>query len=298
MRPGRVVPAAFVTRRTRNELARRGIAVFVFDKRGTGASAGTPTSDFYARARDTAAAIAEARRLAPRIRRVGVIGGSQGGWVAPIVATLVPVDFVIPAFALADGPIAQDKALVEQQVRAGGFGEAEILAARELANITENIVRTEMREGFSELDTFKAKHANAPWMKAIQPRSYTGLFLQFTTEQIRAIGPAAAQGLDFSYEPRPVIEAIKARQLWLLAGADRQAPNAETRRILREIQGSRPNLAVIVFPGADHGLVERLKTADGENSAFSAGVFDITADWIRNGKLPAKEKFITMPATR
>ncbi|MCX7257959.1 MAG: hypothetical protein NTZ64_14920, partial [Polaromonas sp.] len=39
------------------ELARRGVAVFVYDKRGTGASAGAPSSDFYVRARDTAAAV-------------------------------------------------------------------------------------------------------------------------------------------------------------------------------------------------------------------------------------------------
>ena len=71
------------------ELARRGIVVFVYDKRGTGASGGVPVSDFHARARDTAAAVNETRRLAPGIRRVGVIGGSQGGWVAPLVATLV-----------------------------------------------------------------------------------------------------------------------------------------------------------------------------------------------------------------
>ena len=33
------------------ELARRGVAVFDYDKRGTGASASAPTSDFHARAK-------------------------------------------------------------------------------------------------------------------------------------------------------------------------------------------------------------------------------------------------------
>ncbi|MBT9494665.1 MAG: alpha/beta fold hydrolase [Paucibacter sp.] len=278
------------------ELARRGLAVFVYDKRGTGASAGAPLSDFQARARDTAAALQAARRLAPDIRSVGVIGASQGGWVAPLTATLVELDFVIAAFAMAEGPIAQDRALVEQQVREAGFDAAALAEAKALTVITERIVRSNMREGFAELDAFKAKHAGAPWLEAIQPRSYTGIFLKFSSEDIKTKGPALAQGLSFDYEPRPVIEAVKSRQLWLLGGSDRQAPNAATQVILRQIQLQRQNIAVVVFPHADHGLVESTQTADGLALSYSAKLFDVAADWIKEQRLPAAGKFIEMPA--
>ena len=278
------------------ELARRGVAVFVYDKRGTGRSAGNPTSDFHARARDTAAAVREARRLAPGARRVGVIGGSQGGWVAPLVATLTKLDFVIPAFAMAEGPIAQDRELVEQQVRQGGFGETAISEARQLTAITERIVRSNMADGLAELDAFKVTHENAPWLQAIQPRSYTGLFLKFSSADIKVIGPAAAQGLSFTYDPRPTIERIDARQLWLLGGRDQQAPNANTQAILREIQRKRPQLAVVVFPNADHGLVQPITTTDGDAMAYSPQLFDVTTAWIKDRSLPAAGNFITMPA--
>jgi uncharacterized protein len=277
------------------ELARRGVAVFVYDKRGTGASAGAPSSDFHARARDTAAAVGEARRMAPGVRRVGVIGGSQGGWVAPLTATLVPLDFVIAAYALADGPIAQDQALVAQQLREAGFDGAEQVAARELTSITERIVRSNMREGLDELEAFKARLAGAPWLGAIQPRSYTGLFLRFSADAIRANGPAMAQGLSFDHDPRPVIAAIKPRQLWLLGGHDRQAPNAATQLILRQLQQERRNIEVLVFPRAEHGLIEPVSTANGTTMAFSAGLFDLTADWITRHRLPAPGRFIHMP---
>ena len=278
------------------ELARRGIAVFVYDKRGTGASAGALSSDFHARARDTAAAVQAVRRLAPGIRQVGVIGGSQGGWVAPLTATLVRLDFVIAAYAMAEGPIAQDRELVEQQVRQAAFGETSLAAARDLTAITERIVRSNMRDGFADLEAFKAKHAEAPWLKAIQPRSYTGLFLKLSTAEIQSAGPALAQGLTFDYEPEPVIAAIKPRQLWLLGGRDRQAPNAATQAILRRIQLRRPGIAVVVFPEADHGLIERIKTADGMITTYAAQSFDITADWIKNRKLPTAGRFAVMPA--
>jgi hypothetical protein len=276
------------------ELARRGVAVFVYDKRGTGASEGAPTADFNLRAADTAAAVKEAKRLAPKIKRIGVIGGSQGGWVAPLTAPLTPLDFVIPAFAMAEGPIAQDQALVELQVRAAGFGAAEIEAARALTAITERIVRTNMEDGFADLDAFKAQHAGAAWLKAIQPRSYTGLFVAFSTADIKAIGPAAAQGLDFTYDPRPVIAAIKPRQLWLLGGADTQAPNAGTQRILRELQKQRTDVSVVVFPKAEHGLVQPAD-ATGPAMAYAPQLFDVTADWIKRGKLPGAGRFVVMP---
>lgn len=278
------------------ELARRGIAVFVYDKRGTGTSAGDLSSDFHARARDTAAAVKEARRLAPGVRRVGVIGGSQGGWVAPLTATLVPLDFVVAAFAMAEGPIAQDRELVEQQLQRAGFEGTALAEARELTAITERIVRSNMRDGLADLDAFKSRHADAPWLAAIQPRSYTGLFLKLPSADIQSKGPALAQGLSFDYEPQPVIAAIKPRQLWLLGGSDRQAPNAATQAILRQLQQRRSDLAVVVFPNADHGLIESIKTADGVTKTYSAQLFDVAADWIDKRKLPAPGQFIVMPA--
>lgn len=260
------------------ELARRGVAVFVYDKRGTGASGGSMSSDFHARARDTAAALREARRLAPGIRRVGVVGGSQGGWVAPLTATLAPLDFVVAAFAMAQGPIAQDRALVMQQLREAGFAEASQGPARELMDLTERLVRTDLREGLDELDAFKARHDGEPWLAALQPRSYTGLFLRFSAADIRTHGPAMAQGLSFGYEPLPVIQAIAPRQLWLLGGQDRQAPNADTQVLLRSLQARGRPLSVVVFAQAGHGLIQ--SASEGPALAYAATLFDTTADWI------------------
>jgi uncharacterized protein len=262
-----------------NSLAGRLLSSF-YDKRGTGQSNGAPTSDFNARARDTAAALKEARRLAPAIKRIGVVGGSQGGWVAPLTATLIPLDFMVAAFAMAEGPIAQDRELVQLQLRKAGFDGTVLARASELTAITERIVRSNMYDGFADLEAFKAKHAGAEWLKAIQPRSYTGLFLLFSSDDIRSKGPAMAQGLNFAYEPRPVIEQIRCRQLWLLGGSDDQAPNAGTQSILQQIQKAKRNkVQVIVFPQANHGLIEPGPTT-GE-MMFSPRQFDMTAQWIK-----------------
>jgi pimeloyl-ACP methyl ester carboxylesterase len=278
------------------ELARRGVAVFGYDKRGTGTSAGALSADFHVRARDTAAAVKEARRLAPGVRKVGVIGGSQGGWVAPLTATLTPLDFVIPAFAMAEGPIAQDRQVVEDQLRQAGFKEEDLTKARTLTTLTERVVRANFQDGFADLDAFRAEHAGEAWLKAIQPRSYTGILLTLSSADAKAGGAAAAQGLSFGYEPRAVIETIKPRQLWLLGGSDRQAPSVGSQGVLRQIQDRRSDLAVIVFPKADHGLIERIKTPEGVTTTYAARLFDITAAWIKDDQLPGTGRFVVMPS--
>ncbi|HYR11434.1 MAG TPA: CocE/NonD family hydrolase, partial [Longimicrobium sp.] len=60
-------------------LAGEGVAVFVYDKRGTGQSGGEFTMSLRQLARDLVAASAEARRLAgDRVGRFGLFGMSQG----------------------------------------------------------------------------------------------------------------------------------------------------------------------------------------------------------------------------
>lgn len=80
-------------------------AVFSFDKRGQGESTGTccnpdPNVAFDRLARDLVEAVAVVRR-SDRVDsdRVGVLGSSLGGWVAPLAANMAPdrVAFVISA---------------------------------------------------------------------------------------------------------------------------------------------------------------------------------------------------------
>ena len=62
------------------QLPTEGIGVFVYDKRGTGASSGRYSQSYLLLANDAIAAMHEAKRLAGnRAGRVGYQGGSQGG---------------------------------------------------------------------------------------------------------------------------------------------------------------------------------------------------------------------------
>lgn len=88
----------------------QGVALLYFDKRGIGGSQGKwYESDFYERADDAKAAIDFLKTL-PEIdaSRIGVVGHSQGGWIAQIVAARYPKDvaFMVslagPTFSVRD----------------------------------------------------------------------------------------------------------------------------------------------------------------------------------------------------
>lgn len=73
-----------------DHLARQGIAAFLPDKRGSGQSGGNwRTASFKGFARDTLAAVALLGKH-PQIDpgRIGLLGCSQGGWIAPLAASL------------------------------------------------------------------------------------------------------------------------------------------------------------------------------------------------------------------
>ncbi|MEP7061008.1 MAG: alpha/beta hydrolase [Betaproteobacteria bacterium] len=94
------------------QLPTEGIGVFVYDKRGTGASGGRYSQSNLLLANDAITAVREAKRLAgDRAGRIGYQAGSQGGWVAPLAATIEPVDFIIVGFGLAVSPLACPRAI-------------------------------------------------------------------------------------------------------------------------------------------------------------------------------------------
>ena len=113
-------------------LTRRGIAVLRVDDRGTGASSGDPTKITSAtNAADARAGVAYLRSL-PEIdpRRVGLLGHSEGGLIADMVAAADPeIAFIV----LLAAPALPGDQIIEQQVgmlaRASGRTPEEVQEA-------------------------------------------------------------------------------------------------------------------------------------------------------------------------
>ena len=272
------------------QLPAEGVGVFVYDKRGTGASGGNYTQNYLLLANDAIAATHEARRLAgARAGRVGYQGGSQGGWVAPLAAKIAPVDFVIVGFGLAVSPLDEDREAIALDLASHGYGPGEVAKAMQVADATAAIVASGFREGYDELAAVRAKYGDEPWFRHV--RGNISFFMLDNPEAtVREQGPALLPGVPAHYDPMPVLRNLDTPQLWILGADDRDAPSAETVRRLRALQAAGKAITVAVFPGAGHGIYEYETTADGERleTRNPEGYFAMMRDFILHGRLDGR----------
>jgi uncharacterized protein len=264
-----------------------GVGVFVYDKRGTGGSQGRYTQDFNLLAGDAAAAAVEARRLAgDRAGRIGLHGGSQGGWVAPLAATLTPVDFVIVGFGMAEGPLAEDREEMRQDFEAKGWGPEVIAAGREIHEVTAAFVRSHGAVGFAGLDAVRARYSSEPWWNDIGG-DFSAPLLKSTNEQIIAMKDEFDVGTSWDYDPMPVLRSVDAPILWILARDDTEAPPEVTRERLTTLAAEGRPITLLQFPDADHGIIEFEQAADGSRlqTGYSDGYFQAVLDWAAHDEL-------------
>lgn len=267
-----------------------GVGAFVYDKRGTGRSAGTYTQDFSLLADDAVAAMREARRLAgSRLTRIGYWGGSQGGWVAPIAANRARVDFVIVCYGLAVSVIDEDRQEVEIEMREKGHSPGEIAQALEVARAAEVVIASHFTEGFAELDAIRAKYRGAPWYKDLHG-NYTYLLLPYSEAQLREQGATElswTRNTPFSYDPMPTLRAATVPQLWILGGEDYEAPSAETMRRIKALIAADHPFTLAYYPNAEHGMTLFDVDADGTriSTGYAPGYFNLIRDFARDGQL-------------
>ena len=269
-------------------LPAEGIGVFVYDKRGTGSSGGKYTQDYDVLADDAVSALREARRLAgSRAGRIGFQGGSQGGWVAPLAETRIPVDFVIGSFGLAVNVIDEDREEIELEMKLKGHAPEETAKALEVAIAAEVV----MISGFSEgsLESFEAlrtKYKNEPWYKDLRG-NLTRLLLPHSVAELRAMADQFKFGTPWFYDSMPTLRKVNAPQLWILGEDDLDAPSQETGRRIKELIAEERPITLAVFPNAEHGMTEYEVDQHGErvSTRYAAGYFAMMRDFIRDGHL-------------
>ena len=263
-------------------LAARGIASFVYDKRGAGQSEGEYTQDFHVLAGDAIAALAQARALAgDRITSAGFVGGSQGGWIGPLAASQAPVDFVVALYGMAEGALAEDRAQVMADVAAAGFGAEEQARAAELADAAGVVIASGFRNGFREFDAARDRYKKEPWYGAVRGE-FTGEMLPYPEIALRVVGPMHDLGTSWDYEPMPVLRALDTPQFWVIAAEDTEAPPGETIARIRTLQAEDRPIDLAIYPGADHGMIVLERGPDGQTRRVGQvrDYFNQIAAWI------------------
>jgi uncharacterized protein len=220
-----------------------GAVVLSHDKPGSGGSPGNWLEQtFEDRARESLAALAVLRaHPACAGQPVGLLGFSQGGWVALLAAAAGGVDFLISLSGPGVSPAAQDRDRIERELRARGTDPGAIAEA--MAWIDERTKRLLGGEPVEDVLADQERLADRSW--------YAG-----TTEYFDNLPALSFLGRLLDFDPMPVLRRVPCPVLALFGAADTLVPVAASVEAfaanLPALPGEPHGLAV--FPGADHGL--------------------------------------------
>jgi pimeloyl-ACP methyl ester carboxylesterase len=270
------------------QLPAEGVAAFVYDKRGTGDSAGTYTQDYSVLANDAVAAMREAKRLAgSRVDRFGFRGGSQGGWVAPLAAMRTKVDFVVVGYGLAVNALQEDREATILQMRLKGYPPDIIDSALEIVDAAGVLAGSDFQQGFEAFDAVRMKYRDQPWYKDVYG-NFTHLLLPYFGDELRQKVQPYRFGTPWHYDAMPVLRELRTPQLWELGDADIDAPMGETFHRLRTLARAGAPITIAVFPGGEHGMTTFEQAPDGTRTSlrYAEGYTRMTVDFAK-GKLGA-----------
>jgi len=252
-------------------LSRRGVAVLRVDDRGMGGSTGpvvTATSADFAVDAGASFAFLSAR---PEIAhdRIGLIGHSEGGTIAPLVAQADPrVAFIV----LIAGPAVSGEALLVEQSRRIQLGSGIDPA------VAESNVATQARIMHAVAENAGSAEAAIAAVDAV----LTGAGMPEAQRQ--AIAPQFASPWPrwfIAHDPRASLAALHIPVLALYGGKDVQVPADQNAPALRAIL---PSAEVVVLPNLNH-LMQPAETGMTSEYATIPTTIDPSAlsaivDWV------------------
>lgn len=251
-----------------DHLTRQGIAVLRCDDRGVGKSTGRhaacTTADFVT----DAAALVKYLRSRPDVdpQRVGIIGHSEGGIIAPAVAAEHPADVAFIILLAGTGVPGEDisKAQGVAMLKADGKSDLQI----KIAGLAQGVA----------LNKIKAD------AEAIEARRARG-------EEVRS-GASPWNGYFLRYDPRPALRRVQCPVLALNGERDVQVSAKENLSAIAAAlaEGGNKQVTIKALPELNHffqhcktGALSEYATIE---ETISPEVLTMMSDWIRRLNAP------------
>jgi pimeloyl-ACP methyl ester carboxylesterase len=256
-----------------------GLAVLVFDKRGTGASTGryfdrtTPYPNVLA---DDAIEAIRFLRTRPEIdsRRIGLWGVSEGGMLTTQVAARTNVAFIVNSSGFMVPLWQQVMFNIEASLKADGFSQQDVTEAVRFETLAMRVMQT--GEGWDEYNEVQTKARQTKWFTA-----YFGEGGGFST-----LASLRRQwDYVYSFDPLPSLKSVRCPVLAVFGELDTSTPAGisadNMRRIL--LASGNQNVTVRIFKNANHPLMEAHTGGSAEMpklGRMAPGVFDTLRDWL------------------
>lgn len=266
---------------------RNGIAVLRFDDRGVGQSTGdfktATTADFATDVESAIAYLKTRKEINPN--KIGLIGHSEGGIIAPMVASRSKeVNFII---LLAGTGIPGNELLLLQQgliAKTAGVSDAKIQKSAQInAKLFDLIIHSNDNEKLKadltkSLNKTFLEDTNAEIPNGMSKENYIKLQLnQITTPWMQYF---------LKYNPAMALEKVKCPVLVLNGEKDLQVPPKENVTAIKNAlaKGGNKKVTAIEFPNLNH-LFQECKTGSPEEYAtieqtFSPIVLDEMLKWL------------------
>jgi len=244
-----------------DHLTRRGFAVLRADDRGIGESTGqfvgSTMEDF---AQDALGGL-EFLKARPEIQKakIGILGHSEGGIVAPMVAGRVP-DIAFLVLLAASAVTGEELLYVQgaELLRAAGASEDTI---RKQAEFQKILFRAAREEKDTDAATKRARDGLAAFRSTLRPEERALFGGEEQAEgQIRQTLSRWMRHFLF-YDPAPALQKVRCPVLALFGGVDRQVPAGQNAPPLTAALASSgdSDFTVVVLPRLNH-LFQAAKT--------------------------------------
>jgi pimeloyl-ACP methyl ester carboxylesterase len=276
-----------------DHLTRKGVAVLRFDDRGVGKSGGkfegATSADFATDAHAGVTFLKARKGIDPK--RIGVIGHSEGGWVAGMAAADHPADVAFIALLANTGVPGESVALAQLDdfTRALGASAEEVRLSRALqkeliAVVKEPGAAGEKRErliaaarafaaGLSEAERKLIGANGEAWWSAVVDR-WADPWLQFA----------------ITYDPASSLRRVRCPVLALIGEKDAQVRAKENLAAITAALAAGGNRAITAkeLPGLNH-LFQTSSTGRASEygrieETFAPSALNVISDWIEGLK--------------
>ena len=270
-------------------LTKNGIAVLRYDDRGVGQSKGdfkTATTTDFATDVESAITYLKTRKEINK-KQIGLVGHSEGGLIAPMVASKSKdVSFIV---LLAGTGIQGDKLLLLQQeliAKANGASESDIKKSVQAnANLFKMVLQSNDNQKLKADLTNKINEIVKNDNSSEIPKGMTkDQYIALQVDQI------TSPWMEYfmKYNPVPALEKVKCAVLAVNGEKDLQVPPKENLIAIKNAlaKGRNKNVTTIEFPNLNH-LFQECKTGSPNEYAsieqtFSPRALAEITQWIKS----------------
>jgi pimeloyl-ACP methyl ester carboxylesterase len=221
-----------------------GFAVLLFDRRGSGASVGDLNSaTFQDLAADGIAAVAflkSRQDIDPAC--IGVWGVSQGGWLAPLAATMSgDIAFVVAVSAPGVSPAAQMDYGAAHALRAIDQPPGVVERALRVRAVVNDYYRGRAAESQAEQAVAAIRHE--PWFGQVFLPNAGNLPLDPTQTKWY---------IEMDYDPLEVLSRVRVPIVFFFAETDAWVPIEESITNIRRATATHSGVTIARIPQTDH----------------------------------------------